>query len=390
MSTTNSTNILELKLGGATLQTFRRISNIAPMCDIYFTNYGCIYMQAMNDCLWIKISNLNDYVCNVEKIQILVDMRLLKHNLEMCADNSTILMYMKIDTDNKIFLKYTDKFGGQIDCELNCYDTKIDIPCYSTGSKTLKIKTNHTAVLAELFGLLSKSLYQFDLCFADNKLLLSELTTDRSVLFKLNLDGCNFECFRCDTELKLSIDATTLCKSLKIIDDMDNLSMCVFRSNNNFLYLNTTNQCGVKISMQISLMVPEYKKMPVPETEFQNKITMSADKFYNICKHLNNNSTFVEITSINDEILFRGQNEGGKVTMSYRDTNYRFDKINTQNTTNTQLYEIRPILDISRTYKLFSTVEIYLKDNFPLVTVVDVGTLGKMYVFISPIENPGH
>ena len=46
---------------------------------------------------------------------------------------------------------------------------------------------------------------------------------------------------------------------------------------------------------------------------------MESDKFHQICKHLNNNSTFVEIASINDEILFKGQSEGGKVTMTYKD-----------------------------------------------------------------------
>src|SRR5690606_28305411 len=95
----------------------------------------------------------------------------------------------------------------------------------------------------------------------------------------------------------------------------------------------------------------------------------------------------VEIRSINNEIMFRGQNEGGKVTKSYRDINYNDKKKDKPDQVVQGIYELRNLMGFSKCNKLCNTIEIYLKNDFPLVLVIAVATLGKMYVFLTPIEN---
>ena len=219
------------------------------------------------------------------------------------------------------------------------------------------------------------------------------LTEDKSILIKLNLDASNFEYFRCDEpKITIGVDMHNLHGFLKTVNDDDPIILYMNRDNRSSLYirsLNENTQSSEENDVEIFLMDIANPEMPIPKTEFQNKITMGADKFHNICKHLNNNSTFVEITSINDEILFRGQNEGGKVTMSYRDTNYT-NKEEKPDQVVQGVYELRNLMGFSKCNKLCNTIEIYLKNDFPLVLVISVATLGKMYVFLSPIENPNN
>lgn len=217
------------------------------------------------------------------------------------------------------------------------------------------------------------------------------LTEDKSILIKLNLDASQFEYFRCDEpKITIGVDMHTLHALLKMVNDDDPIVFYMNRDNRSALYirsLNENNDSSEETDIEIYLMEIGNPEMPIPQTEFQNKITMASDKFHQICKHLHNNSTFVEITSINNEISFRGQNEGGKVTMSYKDSNYNKKKGDKPDQVVQGVYELRNLMGFSKCNKLCNTIDIYLKNDFPLVLMISVATLGKMYVFLSPIDN---
>lgn len=215
------------------------------------------------------------------------------------------------------------------------------------------------------------------------------LTEDKSILIKLNLDANNFEYFRCDEpKITIGVDMSNLHTLLKMVNDDDPIILYMNRDNRNVLNIrsiNENNESAEETDIEIYLMEIANPELPIPQTEFQNHITISSDKFHTICKHLNNNSLYVEITSVNSEISFRGENENGKVTMLYKDVNYK--KKSDKEQVVQGIYELRNLLGFSKCNKLCSTVEIYLRNDFPLVLVISVATLGKMYIFLTPIEN---
>jgi len=203
------------------------------------------------------------------------------------------------------------------------------------------------------------------------------------------LDAHNFDYFRCDEpKITIGVDMHNLHVHLKMVNDDDPILLYMNRNNRSILYISSLNEnkkSSEETDIEVYLMDIGNPEMPIPRTEFQNRIQMASDKFHNICKHLNNNSTFVEITSVGNEISFRGQNEGGKITMSYKDTNH--SKKNDKADQVVQgIYELRNLMCFSKCNKLCSIIDIYLKNDFPVVLVISVSTLGKMYVFISPIE----
>ena len=215
------------------------------------------------------------------------------------------------------------------------------------------------------------------------------LTEDKSILIKLNLNADKFDSFKClEPKLSIGVDMHNLHGLLKMISDDDPIVFYMNRDNRSTLFiqsLNENNEGCEETKIEMFLMEIENTEMPIPKTKFQNKITMASDKFHAICKHLNNNSVHVEIQSINDEISFRGQNDGGKATKSYKDVNYTGVKKPDQVVQG--VYELRNLMSFSKCNKLCNTIEIYLKNEFPLVLVISVANLGKMYVFLTPIEN---
>ncbi|RYX78042.1 hypothetical protein EON71_01370, partial [bacterium] len=212
------------------------------------------------------------------------------------------------------------------------------------------------------------------------------LSEDKSILIKLNLDADKFELFYCsEPKTLVGIDIHNFYNLLKMINDDDPLVIYMNKNDRSSLYIQSTNEDPNTIeqkNIKIFLMDITNQEMKIPQAHFDVWITMKTDKFHDVCKHLNNNAVYVDIRAVRDEITFIGQNEWGKTTHTYKDANKSINK-NKQNDLFFQgVYEIKNLLSFSKCAKLCQTVELYLKNDFPLVLVINVASLGKLYVFL--------
>lgn len=222
------------------------------------------------------------------------------------------------------------------------------------------------------------------------------LTEDRNIIIKLTLDSDKFDVFECEEpKITIGIDINMLHTMLKLVSDDDPITFYIMSNNRDTLYisgLTKNNDGSEETDIEISLMTINNPDLPLQATEFQNRIKIASEKFHNICKNFNNicknfndKTAYVDIRSIGDEISFKGMNEGGKVTKTYKD-------IHGKNKTGPQVivqgkYELKNLLSFSKCNKLCDTIDIYLKNDFPLVLAIGIASLGKMYVFLSPIED---
>lgn len=213
------------------------------------------------------------------------------------------------------------------------------------------------------------------------------LTEDRNTLIKLILHANKFEYFRCtEPKIKVGVDMSQLHTMLKSVSDNDPITLYMNKGCRDILYIHSdTGDSGhtEETDLEIPLLDIENQEVPLPKAKFQNKITMAADKFHLICKQLSNTSDTVEIISVDNEIGFKGNSDGAKTSKTYKDTHNKKKK----NTEIVQgIYDLRHLLYFSKCNKLCPTVDIYLKNDFPLVLSIHVGTLGKMYVFLTPSD----
>lgn len=215
------------------------------------------------------------------------------------------------------------------------------------------------------------------------------LSEDRTVLIKLKLDSENFDVFECEEQkMTIGIDINILHAYLKTINDDEPITLYINSNNRSSLFIHSqtkNNDNSEETDIEIYLIDISNPDLPISQTEFQNKITIASDKFHNICKHFNNNATFMDIRSFDNEISFKGNNDSGKLSKSYKDIHN--NKKNNNPVIVQGVYELKNLLAFSKCNKLCTTIDIYLKNDFPLVLVLTVGLLGKMYVFLTPKED---
>jgi hypothetical protein len=89
----------------------------------------------------------------------------------------------------------------------------------------------------------------------------------------------------------------------------------------------------------------------------------------------------MEIQSIGNEIIFKGSNENSNIEIRLHDDN----NTRLNNTDIVQgIFDLKYLVSISKCNKLCHTIDLYLTNDYPLILIIDVGSLGKMYVFIAP------
>src|SRR3984885_4360384 len=213
------------------------------------------------------------------------------------------------------------------------------------------------------------------------------LTEEQDVLVKLTLEADKFEYFRCDEpKITIGVDMHAFIAHLKMISDDDPLVMYMNKDNRSSLFILATGaENNEETDIEFSLIDIPNQEYPIPKTVFQNKITIAQDKFHQICKNLNSNASHIEIRSVNDQMSFTGRSENGKVTMTYKDKDYKHNKeYGKEELVFQGIYELKNLMYFSKCNKICSTIDLYLKNDFPLVLVIEVGSLGKMYVFMMP------
>lgn len=216
------------------------------------------------------------------------------------------------------------------------------------------------------------------------------LTPDKNIMINLKLDAANFDEFKCEEPtITIGVDTHSLYAALKTINDAHPLVLYINKDNRNVLRINSlheTEQNYEETDIEINLMDLEAPKYTIPKTKFNSKFSMPSVKFNNVCKHISSNSTFVEITSVGNEFIFRGKNDSNKITKAYKDIS-NGDTGNKNKQLAQGIFELKNLMSFSKCNKLCETVDIYLKNNFPLVLCIPVATLGKLFVFLTPIEN---
>ncbi len=137
-------------------------------------------------------------------------------------------------------------------------------------------------------------------------------------------------------------------------------------------------------------------RLSLEKEKFDNRFVMAAYNYYNICKTFNGTATYIEIINVGNELIFQGQNENGKITKKYKDTSgnqaqaledTKKSKKKVKKKIIQGVYELKNLMHFSKANKICDNIDIWIKDSYPLLLGVPIGTMGKMYVFLQPVDS---
>ena len=232
----------------------------------------------------------------------------------------------------------------------------------------------------------------------DNVGMLKILAINASIglLVNLRLFAKNFDLFQCSEKQIIGLNISNLYKIIKATTNSDVLKIYRLKTDENKIRVSISNEerCQ-QFEYQTSIQYIDQDVLDISKVTFDAVIVMSANDFQKILKDLSGlDSKYIDIELMNKtlKISANGQIGSGCAIINEKSTrnsvvnhNIAISRNDDSNESIKGRFELKNLLLFTKATSLSNSIEIYLKQNFPLLIKYEIAILGFLNLCLSPI-----
>ena len=268
---------------------------------------------------------------------------------------------------------------------------------------TIKITTVQTGAFKTLIEALKDILIDCNIEFipdgegeSENKMgsmKILAVNNQAGMLVHMRLHSQNFDEFHIVGRQALGINMQSFYKVIKTTNNNDILTLCRSSSEveRNRFCVKITNK-DKKQMFQYSLQIIDVDSdvLDVSQASFQAIVIMNSSDFQKICKDMNGiESKYVDITLVGSVLKISGKGDSthgsAEMSESQNGTVTINRKEDCKDCIITGKYELKNLLLFTKCTNLCNHIEIYMKNDYPLLIKYTVASLGYMHLCLSPI-----
>lgn len=250
-------------------------------------------------------------------------------------------------------------------------------------------RTVQTTIIKALFSLLAGVITDCNIIVTKECIKIVQLNNTQIALIHVKLDGFEEYIYNEDKPLILGIHTDSFLKIIKTIKHDETISFFVKENEKDFMYIkkeingrNSTN------TFKLSLQKIDNQNYTLPSIECNTVISMSSTEFQRICKNFSSlGAKSIEIKNAGERVFLSGVGEfcsfEGVIGDSEETT---FE--NSSPEVIQSVFDTRYLVLFSNASSLSKTVNLYLKNDYPLIMSYKIGTLGEIKFIISSINTP--
>jgi proliferating cell nuclear antigen len=248
----------------------------------------------------------------------------------------------------------------------------------------LYIRTVQSQSIKILVESLKEVLTDINLYFDSNGVKIMTMDTARVALVYVRLHEDHFEEFHCDTKTMCGINMIYFFKLLKTVGNNDVLTL--------FIKKNSFNELGIRIENKekntimesyLKMLDISEEKLEIPDIQYDSVISMPSVDFQKYCRDLSVISNQVCVTSTDSKFILESNGDfaSQKIIIGEAQNGLIFSKKN-QKVSGT--FDLKYLNSFTKSTNLCSTVEIFLKTEYPLIIEYNVANLGKLQFCLAP------
>ena len=255
-----------------------------------------------------------------------------------------------------------------------------------TNSKTriVDIKTVQSNAIRILFEALKDILTDVNLQFSSEGIKIISMDGSKQAVINLKLEATKFEKFYCKTSTKAGLNMTSLYKIIKSIKNSDIITLYILESDTTKLQIEIENkEKKTNILTVLKLLDIDEDILEIPNIEFDTVKTMPSNDFQSYIRELSIITNKITLESNNSKFTLSGDGDFAETKIVVGDSNTNELTAN-HNASGT--FYIKYLLLFTKSTNLCTTVEIYLKNRYPLILVYNVANLGKLQYCLAPLS----
>lgn len=259
-----------------------------------------------------------------------------------------------------------------------------DVPTY-----VLEIKTVQSQAFKILIEALKELLTDTCIEFDDSGMKIVSMDTSHCVLAHLKLDACKFEYYQCESKITIGVNMLNLYKLIRTINSNDTLTLFIESADINHLGIKIENgEKNSKTTYKLNLLDLDNQKITIDDAEFNTVINLPSVDFQKICRDMHNIAESVEIKNIGNQLILTCKGDFCNQETIIVDNDNGINTIN--NKKNNEIvqgvFSLKYLVLFTKCTNLCSTVELLLKNDYPIVVRYMVASLGEIKLCCAPLH----
>ena len=253
----------------------------------------------------------------------------------------------------------------------------------SSEGYLLEIKTVQATTFKQLIDALKEILMDVNLEFDKNGMKVVAMDSTHVVLVHLRLDAEQFEHYFCEKKMYVGINMLKLHMLIKTISNGDILSLFIEKEDNNSLGIRIENaEKKVRTTYKLAMLDINAVEYEIPPVDFPTIITMPSIDLQKIIRDMHNLAENIEVRYVENQLRFSCKGDFVKQeTVLGTDKNQNLSIV--KNSDNVHeiiqgIYSSKYLNMFTKCTNLYNMVEVYLKNNFPLILKYQVASLGEI------------
>ena len=184
-----------------------------------------------------------------------------------------------------------------------------------------------------------------------------------------------------------------LFKLIKTMGNSDSLTLYLPASNPNKLGIRMENaEKSTVTNYYLKLFDTDVEAMNIPPLNFTSIIHMPSVDLQKICRDMNalGEKLDVEITSSSSDLIFKCVGDFAEQETIISENNGTMKVQKGANSTNEivqGIFQLKHLVLFTKCTSLCPSIELYLKNDFPLILKYTVANLGEVKLVLAPIKN---
>tara|TARA_B100000902_G_C27142397_1_gene829371 strand:- start:101 stop:943 length:843 start_codon:yes stop_codon:yes gene_type:complete len=277
-------------------------------------------------------------------------------------------------------------------------NNNCDLLNNSDTNNVLTIKTVQIAPFRILMTALKDILLDTNIVFTKKGMKIINMDKTHTILVHLNLKAENFEFYECNYDkIIIAVNMLHLFKLINSIDNDDTLTMYIEKDDYDD---GVVSELGLKFEngdikqskiQKLKLIEPEEEQMDLPDIKYSSVINMPSSDFQKIVRDLANISEKLEIKSVGEELIFKccGQYAKAEIRRSETSGNNSMQFLQKQNSDDIIQgeFSLKNLVYFIKCTNLCSQIEIFLKNNKPLIVKYNVASLGEIKLCLAALPS---
>ena len=251
---------------------------------------------------------------------------------------------------------------------------------------TFYAKTNQCAALKCLFDTLKDLLEDVSLEFDHDGIRLVSPDSTHIAMIHLKMDSSNFEDFVCPQPVSVGVNITRLHKLIKSVSNSDTITLFVDRSDSTSLGLFVENsERRTNTNFKIGMMDIPPNNIELPPIAFDSCISLPSSDLQKIIRDMSSIAERVEITNTPDRLTLACKGDFCSQETVLEESNKFTSNMHTDTTIIQGVFTLSYLAIFCKCSALCPSVEINLKNDYPIVFRYSVAALGELKLCLSPM-----